>query len=85
MAYSWYGKSGDARLVVVNYAPQNSQCYVDLNPDASPHVRMEFRDLMGDAVYVRERTALLAKGMYFDLPGYGFHVFDILPAAKSSY
>ncbi len=85
IAHCWRGKNGEARLVVVNYAPQNSQCYVDVRPEVLSSPRVGFRDLMGDAVYVRERAALSTRGMYFDLPGYGFHLFEVLPAAKSSY
>jgi glycosidase len=85
IAHCWCGKAGDGRLIVVNYAPQNSQCYVDLHPAVLSSPRVEFRDLMGDAVYVRERSVLSAKGMFYDLPGYGFHLFEVLPAQKSSY
>ena len=76
LAYTWR-KGNDFWLVVVNYAPRNSQGYVELNLETGGTSSLEFRDLMGPAVYVRNREGLRTKGMYFDLPGYGMHVFDV--------
>jgi hypothetical protein len=76
IAYAWRNGS-EMRFVVVNYAPQNSQCYVELDLEGIEGSSLEFRDLLSPAVYVRDRAALLNKGMYFDLPGYGMHMFDV--------
>ncbi len=81
LAYSWR-KEMDFRLIVVNYAPLNSQCYVELNLDGFEGASFEFRDMMSPAVYVRDRVGLQHKGMYFDLPGYGLHVFDVSAVKK---
>ncbi len=79
--YLW--RNGEAcRFIVVNYAPYNSQCYVELHLDGLKGRTFEFRDLMSPAVYVRDREGLEHKGMYFDLPGYGLHVFDVTPVQK---
>lgn len=66
-----------ARMVVVNYAPLPGQCYVELALDDIKGTAIEFKDLMGTASYVRERSALTSKGMYFDLPGYSLHIFEL--------
>jgi hypothetical protein len=79
IAHSWK-RGKDMRLVVVNYAPMNSQCYVTVNLDGIDDASLEFRDLLSQAVFVRDRVGLQSKGMYFDLPGYGFHFFDVRPA-----
>lgn len=84
LAYWWHDRSGSTRLVVVNYAPLNGQCYVELDLNVLEGSPLEFRDLMSDAVYVRERAGLVSKGMYFDLPGYGFHLFDLSSVRKNS-
>ena len=68
--------------MVVNYAPQNSQCYVEIDLEGVDGSPIEFHDLMGDATYVREREALLNKGMYFDLQPYALHMFEVAPAKK---
>ncbi|MER3524689.1 MAG: alpha-amylase [Ignavibacteria bacterium] len=77
--YMWRMEN-DCRFIVVNYAPHNSQCYVELHLDSLDGRTFEFRDLMSPAVYVRDRETLEHKGMYFDLPGYGFHIFTVTPA-----
>jgi hypothetical protein len=82
LSFWWEDDLGSARLVVVNYAPQNGQCYIDLSLDKITGSPVEFRDLMGDAVYVRERSGVSSKGIYFDLPGYGIHIFEVNAARK---
>jgi hypothetical protein len=79
LAFWWQAPSGAVRLIVVNYAPHNSQCYVDLPEQSLVGSPMEFRDLMGSAVYIRERNGLVSKGMFFDLPAYGIHIFRVSP------
>ena len=80
IAYWWHLESGGDRFVVVNYAPQSGQCYVDLNLDSIRGNRIEFRDLLSTVSYVKDRESLLHKGMYFDLPPYGIHIFEVNPA-----
>jgi hypothetical protein len=79
LAFCWDGKEQGRRLVVVNYAPHNGQCYVEIPAERLEGTMLEFRDLMSDSVYIRERSGLASKGMYFDLPGYGFHLFEVRP------
>jgi glycosidase len=79
LAYMWRLEGEGTRLIVVNYAPHIGQCYIELNLEGIKGASIEFRDLLGPASYVRERNALMTKGMYFDLPGYAVHVFDIMP------
>jgi hypothetical protein len=78
LIFWWHEKDNGARLVVVNYAPHGGQCYVELVLDGIECSTVEFRDLIGSASYVRERAALTAKGMYFDVPGYALHIFEVL-------
>ncbi|RPH36744.1 alpha-amylase [bacterium] len=82
LAFWWEEPSSGIRLVVVNYAPHNSQCYIDLPQQSLGGSPMEFRDLLGKAVYVRERNGLISKGMFFDLPAYGLHIFHVAPAKR---
>ena len=44
-------------------------------------VRLE--DLTGPARYDREGTDLPTRGLYLDLPAWGYHVFDVRPALPS--
>jgi hypothetical protein len=79
LAFWWFEKSAGGRLIVINFAPLSGQCYVGLSLEGVEGTSIEFRDLIGSANYVRERSALESKGMYFDLAGYAVHIFDVLP------
>ena len=39
-----------------------------------------FRDLMGPASYERDGNDILSRGLYLDLPAWGYHVFEITSA-----
>ena len=77
MAWTWEGEGSQRLLVVVNYADNQSQCYVRLPfPDlADRPVRLE--DLMGSARYDREGSDLVSRGLYLDLPPWGYHAFRV--------
>jgi hypothetical protein len=75
LAYAWEGGTGQRLLVAINYGPSQGQCHV-----AWPFVDMKgkkvaLKDLMHEARYEWEGDALLNRGLYLDLPAWGFHVF----------
>jgi len=82
LVFWWSHPTYGARLVVVNYAPQTGQCYATLPLEGIEGGLIEFRDLLGPAVYVRDKAGLQSRGIYFDLPGYGIHLFDVSSAHK---
>jgi hypothetical protein len=82
LAFWWHHAADGHRLIVVNYAPLSGQCYIDLPLDLIKGHTLEFRDLMGEAVYARDRAGLASKGMYFDLPAYGIHIFEVTSAPR---
>jgi glycosidase len=77
IAFAWHGPEKRRVLVAVNYAGNQGQC----------HVRLPFEDLLGHSVrlqdrmsaaaYDRKGDALLAPGLYLDMPPWGYHVFDV--------
>jgi glycosidase len=77
IAWFWRGAAGDRRLVAVNYAGNQSQCYVrvPLQDFGGPSVR--FEDLMGGVGFDRERSDLDARGLYLDMPAWGYHLFGV--------
>jgi glycosidase len=77
LAWMWKKHPDEQRLVVVNYAPNHSQCYVRLPAFAGQAVR--FRDLMGSATFDRDASDVNDRGLYLDLPPWGYHVFEIVP------
>ena len=77
LSFWWDGGGKGSRFVVVNYSPHSAQCYIPI-PIAPGQVgTLEFRDLMGSAIYYREATGVVTKGMFFDLTAYGVHIFDV--------
>lgn len=74
---SWVGSEGDHLIWIVNYAPNQSQCYLQLPFDDLSGHSVKFEDLMGAATYVRDGNQLRSKGLYLDLPPWGYHVFKV--------
>ncbi len=68
---------GEARLVAVNFAPAQGQCYVVLGEERLAGREVELRDLLGEAVYRRDGSGLLTRGLYLDLPAWGYHLFEV--------
>ena len=77
LAFAWEDSKGSRALVTVNYSDHNSQCYVHLPFRDMAGKSLRFRDMLSPADYERNGSELLAKGMYLDLPAWGYHVFTI--------
>jgi glycosidase len=75
LAWTWTGNTGGQRLVAINYAGNQSQCYVRLPVPGAGLVR--FRDVMGGAAFDRDGRDLEARGLYLDMPPWGYHVFEV--------
>ena len=80
MAWAWHGGDGQRLLVAVNYARHQSQCYVRLPFDEPRGRSVRLEDRMSSAAYDRSGDDLLARGLYLDLPAWGYHVFDVTGA-----
>ncbi len=77
LAFAWEDTKGSRALVTVNYSPYDSQCYVHLPFTDLNGKSIRFTDLMSPAVYDRDGSELMSKGMYLDLPAWGYHIFEI--------
>ena len=80
VAWFWKSAAGDRRLVAVNYAANKSQCYVRVPLQDLGERSVRFEDLMrpvGTVGFDRERSDLDARGLYVDMPAWGYHVFDV--------
>jgi hypothetical protein len=80
VACLWQSATGERRLVVVNYAGNQSQCYVRLRSESGGQP-VGFNDLMGTTRVDREPGDLDARGLYLDMPAWGYHAFEITPSA----
>ena len=77
IAWCWQGGDGRRMLVAVNYSGHQGQCYVRLPFDDLRGHSLRLQDRMSPAVYDRSGDELLARGLYFDMPGWGYHVFEV--------
>jgi glycosidase len=77
IAFVWTGPGDRRRLVVVNYAAHQSQCYVKLPWDDLAGRTWRLQDHLGDAVYDRDGSDLSARGLYLDMPAWGYHAFHV--------
>jgi glycosidase len=75
LAFAWQGSGEEQLLAVVNYAPNQSQCYVKLPfPDLRDH-SWQLRDLLGNTTFDRDGTDLQARGFFLDVPPWNASVF----------
>jgi len=73
----WEAKSGERLMVVINYQPNQAQCYVRLPLGELAGRSHDLIDLLGPARYRRSGDELIGRGLYLDLPPWGFHLFRI--------
>ena len=82
VAYSWvHGE--EYRLVAVNMAADQSQCYLPLGIPALAGEHWELRDLLSDRQYVRPGDTLLEPGLYLDLGPYDYQLFQVQPRTRA--
>ncbi len=81
VAYSWTGPGDVRRLVAVNYADDQGQCYLRLPWGDLQGQSWRFADRLGEAVHDRDGVDLAIHGLYLDLPAWGCHVFEVQPVS----
>jgi hypothetical protein len=77
IGYLWQGAGGKTWLAVINYAPHQSQAYLSFPMPAARGQSVRLRDWFSPAVFDRPGDELLEKGLYLDLPEWGYHLFEI--------
>jgi hypothetical protein len=82
IAYDWQGKNDARLLVAVNYGPTQGQCYVDVPFAEIPVTEIRGRklllqDLMSPARYERDGDDMASRGLYLDMPEWGYHIFEV--------
>jgi len=75
LAYCWQEPGVSRSLVVVNYSPGPSKCYVAMPFPELTGNSWRFSDRLSDGVYEYEGNNLISEGLYLDMPGWGVHVF----------
>lgn len=75
--FLWEDDKGKRSVVIINYAPHNSQCYIHLPFTDLAGKTVILEDMMETVRYKREGSELISKGLYVDLPAWGYHIFDV--------
>jgi hypothetical protein len=70
LAFTWEDSDGQRLLVTVNFAPNQSQCYVRLPCPELPGGQWRLLDQLADIVYERDVSDLQSRGLYLDTPAW---------------
>jgi hypothetical protein len=77
LAFAWQDAADERILVAVNYARNQSQCYVLLPFVDLGGGQWRLESLLGDEVYDRGGYDLQTRGLYLDLPPWTASVFSL--------
>ena len=77
IAFAWKHASENPLVVTVNYAANQGQCYVPLPFAEFAGRSVGFNDLMSSARYLRAGSDVVSRGLYLDLPEWGYHAFEV--------
>jgi hypothetical protein len=77
VAYAWEGSDSKWLLAAVNFAANQSQCYVRLPWSDLHSGQWQLHDLLGSAVYDRCGDDLETRGLYLDMAPWLYHVFSL--------
>lgn len=84
VAFALQNTTGERLLVVVNYAPNHSQCYVKLPFGDLENTQWHLENLIGDAVYQRDGDELQERGLYLDEPPWHAQVFAMKKVGQAN-
>jgi glycosidase len=81
LAFAWQGPAGERLLVTVNFAPNQSQCYVRLPFEDLSDGQWRLEDLLGTVNYERAGNDLRSHGLYLDAAPWMVSAFSLTPEA----
>ena len=71
-------QAGDKTLLIcVNYGPRQAQCFVPLPVPSLAGREVMLRDLMNPIKYARSGDELIGRGLFLDMPAWGYHIFTL--------
>lgn len=79
ITYEWQTPDDRRSWVVVNYGGTQGQCYVHFSDDRLRGRTHMLRDQLSRTWYERDGSDLAERGLYLDLPAWGYHIFDVTP------
>jgi hypothetical protein len=78
LAFAWQGAAAERVLVIVNYAPNQSQCHVRMPFDDLGGQEWRIEDLLDSAGHDWHGDDLQSRGLFVDLPPWKACVFTLL-------
>jgi hypothetical protein len=84
IAFGWRGTEGEKLVVVVNYKPHSSQCYLQLPFTDLNGSGWTLKDLLSEASYDRDGDDLQKGGLYMDMKPWQYHVFEMKKLPRDS-
>jgi len=82
VGFEWSLPDSDRLIVVANYSPLQSQCYLKLPGIDLSQKQWQLIDLMNDITYVRDGNELMRDGLFLDVPPWQYHVFRLEKALQ---
>jgi glycosidase len=76
VCFAWESPN-EKQLVVVNYAADQSQCYLRLSFNDLEGKQWQLRDWFTGDMFEREGNDLQSKGLYLDEPAWKYYVFSL--------
>jgi hypothetical protein len=76
IAFVWQGNKDDIMMIVVNYSPVRSQCYLKLSLPGLEKEQLILEDQISHITYKRDVSELLTRGLYLDEPAWTTYVFS---------
>ena len=61
----------------MNYSGNQAQCYVRLPFSDLAGRSVRLQDLLTPARYDRDGHELVSRGLYLDMPAWGYHAFEV--------
>jgi hypothetical protein len=78
LAFTWDGGRGQRLLACINYGPTQGQCFVRLLLSDLRGKKTLLRDLLSAARYERAGTELNDRGLFLNMPAWGYHLFEVV-------
>jgi hypothetical protein len=77
LAFAWEAAGAKRLLVVINYAPHQSQGYIRLPFSDFSGRPVRLKDAMHSAIYDRDGSDLSSRGFYADMAPWDYYVLEI--------
>ncbi|MGZ4999208.1 MAG: alpha-amylase family glycosyl hydrolase, partial [Methylomonas sp.] len=77
IAFIWERQNAKRAVVAVNFAPNQSQCYLPLPGSLADACVYTLKNLMGSESYDRSGDSLVSPGLYLDMAPWGYAVFEL--------